>query len=536
MNEQEIEAGLARLARSTESIGSPEALRRYMRSLEAGASKAKTAGPIGFGGPIRWRMPGLTGVRAAGSLAVTAIIAGILLVAVVPRGSSTLSLATPAPGPTFGASSWTKLSSFPALSIGYAGAMAMRQSDGLIYGLVMDGALERQSARWSSSSNQFSVAHSVDGRAWTVGGPLPDPVRDLDLPPMDSWSAYNDVVKRGTRWVVVGGLVGAPAEVAIGDGNQPVQSIGMAWVSDDGISWQQPSSARFAGYELYGVVSTGWGFVATGVRSDGKGFGIWTSSDGATWQAALLPAATAAQPIGAISFDPAGGYLVIARDGDASKGAQTLESFQSVDGHEWAEATVGMDAGVFVGDLSTSYENGNWTIDVIEGRPVGGITPDASPKWDARLEKFISSGGTIWTSVGTSAEFPYPPSLDYRVWVRHGSEIVGFGVAEPGYGSAQLAGPGATRDIPAATTWVGSGDTGTVLPTEGPVASPSGQVEQAVSMGRTVDLASWTPAGTGPSGTPIAAVATTDRLLVFVAQYDYTAGTEWVEVWSAPWP
>ncbi len=537
MNEQEIENRLARLARSDENISSPETLRGYMRSLEAGTVKGKTEGLVDSRGPLRWGMPGLTAVRAIGSLALTAIIAGALLVAVAPRSSSTLSLATAAPGPTFGASSWTRLFSFPASSSGYARATGMRQSDGLIFGFISVEGPEHQSAQWGTFWRpQVLVAQTVDGRKWTLGDPLPDPVLTMNLPPMDASSAYNDVAKRGSRWVVVGGLVGVPAEVAIGDGNQPVQSIGMAWVSEDGISWQQPSSAQFPGYELDGVAATDWGFVATGVQSDGKGFGVWTSSDGATWRAALLPTATAAQPMGAVSFDPAGGYLVLAQDGDASKGAQTLESFHSVDGREWTEATVKMDTGVFVGGLSTSYENGNWTIDVVEASPVGGLTSDGLPKWEARLEKVVSADGVTWTSKGTSAEFAFPTSLHYQVRVRHGSETVGFAVAESGGGSGQLATAGATGPIPAPTMAVGSGDAGTPAPTEGPVASPSGQATQTISLGRTVDLTSWIPAGTGPSGVPTAAVATTDRLLLFVSQDDSTAGTEWVEVWSAPWP
>jgi hypothetical protein len=538
MNEQEIEGQLARLAHSDEGIRSPETLRRFMHSLEGGSAKPNPASRVVSHGPLKWRMPGMTALRAIGSLAVTVFVAAVLLVAVVPRQSSTRGLVTAA-GPTFGASSWTKLFSFAASSQGDARATAMRQSDGLIYGLVYHN-VEHQTARWGTYSGpQVSVAQTVDGRKWTLGDALSDPVVTLNVPPMDSSSAYNAVAKRGNRWVVVGGLVGAPAQVALGDGNQPVQSVGMAWVSDDGISWRQPSSAQFPGYELQDVVATDWGFVATGIRSDGSEFGIWTSSNGETWQAALLPAATAAYSLAGISFDPAGGYLVVGQDGAQDKVPLTLALFHSLNGHEWTETKETKETATLVAaDLATSYENGAWTVNMVAVDRIKAATSERQPVWEAHLETVSSPDGVSWTSKDPSTEFEWPP-LIYSVRVPHGTEMVGFAAAAQGPGSTQPA-TAATGPVLAATAAVTS--PATPGPTGSQSATASGQTTgaelefQAIRIGRTVDLSSWTPAGTGPSGVPTDALATANGPLLFVYQRDDLTSSEWVEVWSAPWP
>ena len=53
---------------------------------------------------------------------------------------------------------------------------------------------------------------------------------------------------------------------------------------------------------------------------------------------------------------------------------------------------------------------------------------------------------------------------------------------------------------------------------------------------RTVDFSSWADAGVGPDGFVTAAVAASDRLMVFVYRSNSDDTQEWVEVWSAPWP
>src|ERR1035437_4201651 len=333
-----------------------------MHSLEASPTKHRS-GWVSLRRSLSVRLPGLKLARAAAGLAATAVIAALVLTAVLASHSSRQP-ATAGPAPTFAASSWTKLYSFPASSAYSARATAMRQSDGLIYGLV-SSSVERQTTRWGTyQSQQFSVAQTTDGRKWTISDPLSDLVDTLGDPPMDASMPYNAVAKRGSTWVVVGGLVGAPPQVAIGDGNQPVKSIGLTWVSTDGISWRQPSSAQFPGYELKDVVATDSGFAATGMMTDGSGFALWTSSDGISWQSALAVGATSAVGMGAIEFDSAGGYLAIGVEETGWNAPGTLVLFHSADGRRWTDRVEEMTHGV-AGGLTPRYANGRWRVDII---------------------------------------------------------------------------------------------------------------------------------------------------------------------------
>jgi len=535
MNEQEMEVRLERLARSGEDICAPEPLRRFMRSLEAGTVEATPVIRGARRGRFHWGLPGLMAVRAAATVAVTALIAGALLIAVVPAHSSPVAPPTPVAGPTFSASSWSRLYSFPASSGGFSQVTGMRQSDGLIYGLVARTGPEQQSARWGNFTGaEYLVAQSADGRNWTLGEPLSDPVLTMDLPPMDATAAYRAIAKHGSRWVVVGGVDGAPAAVAISDGNQPVESIGMAWVSDDGLSWRQPSSARFPGYKFTNVAATSWGFIATGSRADSTGFGVWTSSDGVDWQVAVEPTGTSTGSVD-IEFDPAGGYLAIAADAattDGATGSLKVAIFHSGDGHEWTQAKTKLNLSLGSG-VQVVHENGAWTINISVYDGPTGTTPDGQVTYRAHLEGVTSPDGLNWTPTGSSAEFTASASL-YSVAVRHGSETLGFIAPDQVNGMAPVAGLGvavpapAVPDVPVPA--------GTAAPGVTPVAPGSNKSSQAIRVGRTDGLSGWTSAGTGPIGIPTDAVALPDRLLLFVSRSDAAAGTEWVEVWSAPWP
>jgi len=535
VNEQEIEGQLTRLARSDESVRAPESLHGFMYSLEASPAKHRS-------GLVSVRLPGLKLAHAAAGLAAAAVIAALLLTAVL-AGHSSRQPVSAGPAPTFAASSWTRLHSFPTLgttlysfptsSSGYARATAMRQGDGLIYGLLSSSAWH-QSARWGTwQSQQVSVAQTVDGRKWTISDPLSDLVATLDYPPMDANMAYNAVAKRGTTWVVVGGLVGAPAQVAIGDGNQPVKSIGLTWVSSDGISWRQPSSAQFPGYELMGVVATDSGFAATGMMTDGSGFAVWTSTDGISWQSALAVGATSAAMVGGAEFDSAGGYLAIGEEQSAWNAPTTLVLFHSVDGRRWTDSVADKTLKVAAG-LTTSYVNGRWQVNIIVAdQQVGNVTA-GQWAWNEHLETLTSSDGVAWSWEQPSTEFRSSP-IDYSVAVRHGSEFIGLGVsnaAGAGAGSTATDAAGATGPVIAPTE---------AVPSPEPSAAPSAQASSPIAaqttvVARTVDHSSWTDAGAGPNGVPTAAVATSDGLLVFVYRANSDDSLEWVEVWSAPWP
>jgi hypothetical protein len=540
VNEQEIDGELIRLARSDENVRAPESLRSFMRSLEAPPAKP-ASGWVSLRRSLSLPMPRLRLARAAAGLAATAVIAALLLTAVL-AGHSSRQPVSAGPAPTFAASSWTRLHSFPTVgtalysfptsSSGYARATAMRQGDGLIYGLLSSSAWH-QSARWGTwQSQQLSVAQTVDGREWTISDPLSDLVATLDYPPMDANMAYNAVAKRGSTWVVVGGLVGAPAQVAIGDGNQPVESIGLTWVSNDGISWQQPSGAQFPGYELMGVVATGSGFAATGMKTDGSGFAVWTSTDGVGWQTALAVGATSATTIGSPEFDSAGGYLAIGEEQTAWNAPTTLVLFHSSDGRHWTDSVADKTLQVAAG-LTTSYVNGRWQVDIIVAdQQVGDVTA-GQWVWNEHLETLTSSDGVAWSWEQPSTEFR-SSAFEPGVTVRHGSELIGLGRNAPGAGmaSTETGAAAATGPVIAPTEAVTS-----AVPSATPSAQASGQVAASTTVvARTIDLSSWTDAGAGPSGDVTAAVATPDALLVFVSKSNSDDSLEWVEVWSAPWP
>jgi hypothetical protein len=470
------------------------------------------------------------------------MIAALVLTAVLASHSSRQPISA-GPAPTFAASAWTRLYSFPATgttlysfptsSSGYVRATAMRQGDGLIYGLLSSSAWH-QSARWGTwQSQQVSIAQTVDGRKWTISDPLADLAITLNEPPMDATMAYNAVAKRGSTWVVAGGLVGAPAQVAIGDGNQPVESIGLAWVSSDGVTWRQPSSAQFPGYELMDVVATGSGFAATGMKTDGSGFAVWTSTDGITWQSALAVGATSAATIGGIEFDSAGGYLAVGRELAAWDAPTTFVLFHSADGLHWTNSVADRTLQVAAGS-TISYVNGRWRVDVVVAdQQVGNVTA-GQWAWNEHLETLTSSDGVAWSWEQPSTEFRSSP-IEYSVAVRHGSEFIGLGVnsaPEAGTTSTGTAAPVATGPVIAPTE---------AVPSQAPSATPSAQASSPIAaqttvVARTVDFSSWTDAGAGPSGVPTAAVATSDGLLVFVYRANSDDSQEWVEVWSAPWP
>jgi hypothetical protein len=410
----------------------------------------------------------------------------------------------------------------------------MRQSDGLIYGLLSSSGASHQSTRWGTwQSAQVSVVQSGDGRKWTVSAPLSDLVVTGDYPPMDANTAYNAVAKRGSTWVVVGGLVGVPAQVAISGGNQPVESIGLTWVSNDGISWRQPSSAQFPGYELKDVVATDSGFAATGMMTDGSGFAVWTSSDGISWQSALAVGATSAAMMGAIESDSAGGYLAIGEEQTAWNAPTTLVLFHSPDGRHWTDSVADKTVQVAAG-FTASYVNGRWQVGIIVAdQQVGNVTA-GQWAWNEHLETLTSSDGIAWSWEQPSTEFRSSP-IEYSVAVRHGSEFVGLDVSStPDAGTASTA------------TGVAEATGPLIAPTEAvtspePSATPSAQASSQIAtsttvVARTVDFSSWTAAGAGPIGVPTDALATSDGLLVFVYRSNSDDTQEWVEVWSAPWP
>ena len=303
----------------------------------------------------------------------------------------------------------------------------------------------------------------------------------------------------------------------------------------DGISWQQPAGAQFAGYELMDVVTTDSGFAATGMKTDGSGFAVWTSTDGISWQSAVTVGATSALTMGAIQFDSAGGYLAIGEEATARNAPTTLVLLHSSDGQHWTSSVADKTLQMVAGTGTTSYVNGRWQVNaIIADQQIGSQTAKGPAVWNEHLETLTSSDGVTWSWDPPSTEFQ---SNSFGPWVtvRHGAEFVGLGAgtsADADTMSTATAAPVVTGPVIAQTE---------AVPPLAPSATPSAQASgpiaiQTTVVARTVDFSNWTDAGAGPDGFVTAAVAASDRLMVFVYRSNSDDTQEWVEVWSAPWP
>jgi hypothetical protein len=163
---------------------------------------------------------------------------------------------------------------------------------------------------------------SPDGAAWTAASLIGDGFDRAQV---------NDIVVTPSGWVMVGSTGGH--DVPSGGVSTPNGSVGAAWTSSDGISWQ---SAAVDGtgeqVELRSAFVGLNGLTAVGSLTGGKQATMWTSVDGTAWAQQdpspdgtnpPIPSASDGRTIIAMSyrFDDAGG----------------IDWWASTDGITWTE-------------------------------------------------------------------------------------------------------------------------------------------------------------------------------------------------------
>lgn len=214
----------------------------------------------------------------------------------------------------------------------------------------------------------------------------------------------------GQQWIQATGVLaedvtsGGPGLVAVGGSR--------VWVSEDGSQWDQiPQAPVFNNVRLQQVASGGPGLVALGITAEGPA--AWYSTDGLTWNRAVVPSPPVELIVGVVDGIPHTTFVDIAVDGDElvaigyigiqrEEGAIVDQLFiwTSSDGSHWSQNA--LDTEVFEGSLIaalTAGPNGfvaGGTID----QPAFWTSPDGITWRLAPLdqEAFISShpNGFAW--------------------------------------------------------------------------------------------------------------------------------------------
>jgi hypothetical protein len=170
-------------------------------------------------------------------------------------------------------------------------------------------------------------------------------------------TAWEDATPDSAQGLAGGLVAGGPQGILILTRERRPLARPYILVADAELRWQNSVAAWSNDTRLFGLASSGSGWIATGasgagsattIRPGGTLGAIWTSPDGVTWTAASV-----GQPGGAIwqVMPIAGSYLAAGTDGglrcDGCLGAiilrPDLTTWFSADGHDWRRAALSSD-------------------------------------------------------------------------------------------------------------------------------------------------------------------------------------------------
>lgn len=223
----------------------------------------------------------------------------------------------------------------------------------------VDGATQlwasRDGIRWRRQPlpDPVRLAPGSEGWPWIAAGPKG--VLLTVHAPERSWLWF----RRGRRWVDVMGPPTFPspgvqltaAAVAQGSGRLvavgwagvvdapsrvPIEQ-GLAWVSEDGRSWERVTQPTLAGAKLFVVAPWGDRFVAAGqaVEEGRQRARIWWSDRGSFWHRARLPPSEA-RPLIVVGLARLGERLVAIANVEDPGGDRAV-AWHSTDGLRWSE-------------------------------------------------------------------------------------------------------------------------------------------------------------------------------------------------------
>jgi hypothetical protein len=361
MNTNDVERRLEALAASSASPELPPAILDRMAQLEAGAESALA--PVNLDAtPVMHRVraggPRSRGLTLLGVAAVLAIFGGLIYaggsrpIRKAPVATpSLLSLpgptpafqALPQPTPPFSLGSWRKVQTFnDGWNFGSIWGGGPNPGVWLSY---QNGEIVGIAERYDSAEHQQNcILQSKDGTTWTcslVPTPSGEPCGTGPCPVVTGLAVHDG------RWVAVGySSFRSPQDESPGapspDPANPNGDVFLAWTSPDGRAWTEQPGARTV-QALSGAMGIGLpslptlvsiksGFLMSSCYGDRPG--LWTSSDGVSWQPAAMTPGSQTISCATLGSATTAGYMASGRCSSGSMAYQACVAF-STDGTTW---------------------------------------------------------------------------------------------------------------------------------------------------------------------------------------------------------